>query len=158
MVDEIKTRFLRMNIPEKCVNSRVKFDEECQDGELILKTCICGAFYNKYIKACYKNEDMLNKLKGSELFDNNDHQRAIILNKVSDFITEDHLRQFFNMKFKVPVQKIKMSIDKPMVIFGPEILESGFIKACFKLGTRNRHSRYKRIEDDEYERNNKFKS
>jgi hypothetical protein len=23
MVDEIKTRFMRMNIPEKCVNSRV---------------------------------------------------------------------------------------------------------------------------------------
>ena len=51
MVDEIKTRFLRMNIPEKQVNSRVKLDDENGDGELILKTCIGGAFYNKYIKA-----------------------------------------------------------------------------------------------------------
>lgn len=101
---------------------------------------------------------MLNKMRTSEMIDNEDHHRAIILNKLSDFITEDHLRQFFNMKFKVPVQKIKMSIDKPMVIFGPEILSTGFIKACFKLGTRNRHSRYKRIEDDEFEKKNRFRS
>lgn len=45
-----------------------------------------------------------------------------------------------------------------MVIFSPGILESGFIKACFKLGTRNRQSRYKRIEDEEFERKQKFRS
>lgn len=28
MVDEIKTRFMRMNIPERCLNSRVKLNDE----------------------------------------------------------------------------------------------------------------------------------
>ena len=51
MVDEVKHRFLRMNIPEKCLNSRVRTGEDYPDGDLILKTCIGGAFYNKYIKA-----------------------------------------------------------------------------------------------------------
>jgi hypothetical protein len=49
-------------------------------------------------------------------------------------------------------------MDKPLIIFGKEILERGFIKACFKLGMRNRISRYRKIQDDEYENNNKFKS
>jgi len=53
-------------------------------GDLILKTCIGGAFYNKYIKACYKNEDLLNRMKSTDLFDSDEHQRAMILNKVSD--------------------------------------------------------------------------
>lgn len=68
MVDEVKHRFLRMNIPEKVLNSRVRTDEENPDGNLILKTCIGGAFYNKYIKAQYKNEDMLNRMKSTDLF------------------------------------------------------------------------------------------
>jgi hypothetical protein len=76
----------------------------------------------------------------------------MILNKVSDYITEDHLKQFFETKFKVEVDKIKLSCDKPMVIFKKEIIDNGFIKACFKLGTRNRQSRYKKIEDEEFER------
>ena len=29
---------------------------------LILKTCIGGAFFNKYVKAAYKNEDTLSKM------------------------------------------------------------------------------------------------
>ena len=105
---------------------------------MILKTCIGGAFYSKYIKAHYKNEDLLARMRGTELFEGDDHQRVLILNKLSNYITEDHLRQFFETKFKVPVEKIKMSHDKPMVVFGKEILETGYIKACFKLGTRNR--------------------
>jgi hypothetical protein len=31
-------------------------------------------------------------MKSSELFESDGHQRALILNKVSDFITEDHLK------------------------------------------------------------------
>ena len=112
--------------------------DEYPDGDLILKTCIGGAFYNKYIKAQYKNEDLLARLRSSELFDGEDHQRVLILNKLPNYITEEHLKQFFETKFKVPVEKIKMSHDKPMVVFGKEILETGYIKACFKLGTRNR--------------------
>lgn len=92
MVDEVKVRFMRMNIPEKCLNSRVRTGDEYPDGDLILKTCIGGAFYNRYIRAQYKNEDLLNKMRSTELFDNDDHQRALILNKVSDYISEDHLK------------------------------------------------------------------
>ena len=60
-----------MNIPEKCLNSRVRYEpkEEYPDGDMILKTCIGGAFYNKYIKAAYKNEDLLNKMRSTNLFD-----------------------------------------------------------------------------------------
>ena len=57
---------------------------------------------------------------------------------MSDYITEKHLKQFFETKFKVEVESIKLSQDKPLVIFKKEILDTGFIKACFKLGTRNR--------------------
>jgi len=49
-------------------------------------------------------------------------------------------------------------MDKPTIIFGREILERGFIKACFKLGLRNRVSRYRKVQDEEYEDQNKFKS
>jgi hypothetical protein len=45
-----------------------------------------------------------------------------------------------------------MSCEKPMIVFDEEILRSGYIKACFKLGLKARHSRYKRIEDEEFQR------
>lgn len=57
-----------MNIPEKCLNSRVRFGAEYPEGDMILKTCIGGAFYNKYIKAQYKNEELLNRMRTTELF------------------------------------------------------------------------------------------
>lgn len=97
-------------------------------------------------------------MRANDLFDGNDHQRTLILNKLSDFVTEDHLRQFFSKKFKVAVKKVQMSVDKPIIVFDDEILRTGFIKACFKLGLKSRHSRYRRIEDEEYERKNQFRS
>ena len=30
---------------------------------LILKTCIGGAFFNKYVKASYKNDEMISKMQ-----------------------------------------------------------------------------------------------
>lgn len=33
-----------------------------------MKTCIGAAFYNKYVKAAYKNEDMLNRQKHNKQF------------------------------------------------------------------------------------------
>ena len=50
-----------MNIPEKCLNSKVKLRDDNPDAILILKTCIGGAFFNKYVKAAYKNDDMITK-------------------------------------------------------------------------------------------------
>ena len=61
-------------------------------------------------------------------------------------------------KFKVAVKAIQLSQDRPMIIFEKEIIDSGFIKAPFKLGTRNRLSRYKKLEDEEFEKKNQFKS
>ncbi len=51
-----------MNISPQCLNSKAKlWDKETNkplnEGVLILKLCIGGAFYNKYTKAIYKNED-----------------------------------------------------------------------------------------------------
>lgn len=51
-----------------------------------------------------------------------------------------------------------MQSDKPTVIFGPELLETGFIKALFKLGLRNRASRYQRLDEKEMQEKNKFRS
>jgi hypothetical protein len=65
---------------------------------------------------------------------------------------------FFENKFKVKVQEIQMQIDKPIVVFSQEILDTGYIKACFKLGTRNRQSRYRKIEEEEFQRSNEFRS
>lgn len=67
------------------------------------------------------------------------------MNKVSEHISDQHLKQFFEYKFKVPVEHVKISVDKPTIIFSPDILDRGFIKACFKLGLRTRVSRYRKL-------------
>jgi hypothetical protein len=76
-----------------------------------------------------------------------------MLNKISDNIGEDDLKKYFETKFNSRVEKISMSIDKPMVMFGPEIFKTGTIKSCFKIGMRNRQSRYRKVEENEFERN-----
>ena len=103
MVEEIRQRFTKMNIPEKCLNSKVKLRDDNPDAVLILKLCIGGAFYNKYVKAAYKNEDTLAKMANSSLFTSDEATRSIILNKVSEHIQDHHLKQYFEGKFKVPV-------------------------------------------------------
>lgn len=72
------------------------------------------------------------------------------MNKISEHINETHLKQFFEAKFKVSVERISLNRDRPMIIFSKEILETGFLKAAFKLGLRNRMSRYKKLQEDEY--------
>jgi translation elongation factor EF-Tu-like GTPase len=69
------------------------------------------------------------------------------LNKVSEHISDHHLKQYFENKFKVPVESVRIATDKPTIVFGPEILDRGFIKACFKLGLRTRQSRYRKQSD-----------
>ena len=136
---------MRINISPQCLNSRVKLTEDNPDAELILKICIGGAFYNKYAKAAYKNEDQLNRSMSNAKFDSDEAARTIVLNKISEHINEDHLKQFFETKFKVAIEKITLNRDKPVIVFSKEILTTGFLKACFKLGLRNRMSRYKKI-------------
>lgn len=77
-------------------------------AELMLKVCIGGAFYSKYAKAAYKNEDMLLRVKANSHFDAEEAKHSLILNKVSEHISEDHLRQFFEGKFKVPVTNVSI--------------------------------------------------
>ena len=49
---------MRINISPQCLNSKVYLGrEDSPEAELILKICIGGAFYNKYVKAAYKNSD-----------------------------------------------------------------------------------------------------
>ena len=108
MVNEVKHRFLRMKIPLKCLNQRARFGPEYPFTDLVLKTCIGGAFYNKYVKAYYKNEDMLLRVKANKYFDEQEAKQSLILNKVSDHISEGHLKQFFEGKFKVPVTKVSI--------------------------------------------------
>ena len=112
---------------------------------LILKLCIGGAFYNKYVKAAYKNEDALARMNTGSLFQGDEAKRAIVLNKVSEHIEDVHLKQYFEGKFKVPVERVRVAQDKPIIVFGPEILQRGFIKAAFKIGLRSRASRYRRL-------------
>jgi len=44
------------------------------------------------------------------------------LNKVSEHISDHHLKQYFENKFKVPVESVRIATDKPTIVFGPEIL------------------------------------
>ena len=69
---------------------------------------------------------------------------------MNEHINENHLKQFFEAKFKIPVVSVQMSNDKPAITFGGELLERGFLKSMFKLGMRNRVSRYKRLQEEEY--------
>lgn len=77
-----------MNIPERCLNSKVKMRDEHPESILILKTCIGGAFFGKYVKAAYKNDEMISKLQQSQLFGGDESKRSIILNKVSEHISD----------------------------------------------------------------------
>lgn len=148
-----------MNISPQCLNSKVKlWEKDNYEGELILKICIGGAFYNKYVKAAYKNEDQLNRAKSDPKFDYEESTRTLVLNKISDYINETHLKQFFEAKFKVAVEKILLNRDRPMIIFSKEILETGLLKAAFKLGLRSRMSRYKKLQEDEYTESKQFRS
>lgn len=134
LTEEVRNRFIRMDIPLQCLNSKVRIREDNPAGELIMKLCIGGAFYNRYVKAAYKNEDLLLRMKNSKFFNHEQASRSLILNKVSDFINDKHLKQFFEAKFKIPVETITVIRNSPTIIFGPEILEKGFLKACFRLG------------------------
>lgn len=148
-----------MNISPQCLNSKVKlWEKDNYEGELILKICIGGAFYNKYVKAAYKNEDQLIRAKSDPKFNYSEATRTLILNKISEHINENHLKQFFEAKFKVSVEKITLNRDRPMIIFGKEILETGFLKAAFKLGLRSRMSRYRKLQEDEYVESKQFRS
>ena len=138
---------MKMNISMTCLNSKVRLRDDNPDAELILKICIGGAFYNKYIKAAYKNDDILSRMKNSKHFDEETAKRSLILNKVSEHITENHLKQYFEGKFKVPVTSISIISEKPTIVFSPMILEKGLMKACFKIGLRNRASRYRKLQE-----------
>lgn len=39
--------------------------DESPEAMLILKVCIGGAFFNKFVKGVYKNDDMLYKIQQS---------------------------------------------------------------------------------------------
>ena len=158
LAEEIRQRFMKMNISMTCLNSKVRLRDDNPDAELILKICIGGAFYNKYIKAAYKNDDILSRMKNSKHFDEETAKRSLILNKVSEHITENHLKQYFEGKFKVPVTSISIISEKPTIVFSPMILEKGLMKACFKIGLRNRASRYRKLQEQEYEQKNQFVS
>jgi len=147
-----------MNISPQCLNSKVRLRDDNPDAELILKICIGGAFYSKYVKAAYKNDDMLSRMKNHKFFNEDEAKHSLILNKVNEHISETHLRQFFEGKFKVPVTKVSIQSDKPTIVFGPELLERGFLKACFKLGLRARFSRYRKLEEKDFEKTQEFRS
>lgn len=90
--EEIRNRFMKMDIPAQCLNSKVNLKPDNPAGELIMKICIGGAFYNRYVKAAYKNEDLLLRMKNSKFFNHDEASRSLILNKVSDFINDKHLK------------------------------------------------------------------
>ena len=92
LAEEIRQRFMRMNISMTCLNSKVRLRDDNPDAELILKICVGGAFYNKYIKAAYKNEDILSRMRNNKFFDEEEAKNSLILNKVSEHITENHLK------------------------------------------------------------------
>jgi sugar diacid utilization regulator len=98
------------------------------------------------------------RAKSDPKFNNDEASRTLILNKLNEHIKEHHLKQYFEAKFKVAVERIQLSREKPMIVFSKEILETGFLKAAFKLGLRSRMSRYKKLQEDEYAESKQFRS
>lgn len=92
LAEEVRHRFMRLNISPQCLNSKIKLRDDNPAAELILKLCIGGAFYNKYAKAQYKNEDMLLRLRNNKDFDFTEAQCSLILNSVNEHINEHHLK------------------------------------------------------------------
>lgn len=114
--------------------------------------------FRPFILPAYKNEDQILRAKSDMKFNHDEATRTLILNKINEHINERHLKQFFEAKFKVQVEKISLNRDRPMIVFAKEILETGFLKAAFKMGLRNRMSRYKKMQEDEYAESKQFRS
>ena len=72
---------------------------------------------------------------------------------MSDCITGDHIKRYFEERFKVPVTKINVTQDKPTVVWGDEIFQRGLLKSCFRLGMNSRQARYRKINEEEYRQN-----
>jgi hypothetical protein len=77
---------------------------------------------------------------------------------VNGVINDSHLKMFFQEKFGMQVNKVLISTDKPTIIFTRDFLDKGMLKSVFKLGLKNRMSRYRKLQDQEYEESAKFKS
>lgn len=52
-----------MNVSLESLNSEVDLFDENSVGEMILKTCIGGAFYKNYVKASYKKDEVFYRWK-----------------------------------------------------------------------------------------------
>ena len=63
LAHEIRSRFLKMNVSLESLNSEVDLFDENSVGEMILKTCIGGAFYKNYVKASYKKDEVFYRWK-----------------------------------------------------------------------------------------------
>lgn len=59
------------------------WEKDNYEGVLVLKLCIGGAFYNKYVKAAYKNEDQLSRARSDRKFDFDVASRMLVLNKIN---------------------------------------------------------------------------
>ena len=77
LVEEIRHRFYNQGISVEALNSRQRYD---QNGYIILKTVIGGAFYRKYVKSEYKNIDEIKRYNHSTVFEKEESKRSLIYN------------------------------------------------------------------------------
>ena len=106
LVEEIRERFMNMKIGLENLNSKVDLSSSSKSGELILRTCICGAFYDKFVKASYKrlDKDLSCHYKPFNYVMETDYANTLVFNKLNrNLVTEYLLENFFKEKYEVRV-------------------------------------------------------
>jgi len=102
-----------MEVLPEILNSKVKYDE---NGIMILKTILAGAFYRKYIHAEYKNIHEREKYMMPGIITENVADRSLIYNRVPDYIKDTHIEMLINKCIEENVDKVLIMYEKPIVI------------------------------------------
>lgn len=82
-----------MEVLPETLNSRVSYDE---NGIVILKTILAGAFYRKYMHVEYKNAHERTKYMLPGIITENIADRSLIYNRVPDYIKDTHIEMLIN--------------------------------------------------------------
>jgi HrpA-like RNA helicase len=153
LIEEIRHRFMNMKVLPEIVNSRVKYDE---NGILILKTILSGAFYRKYIHVEYKNINEREKYMNPGIIPETVADRSLIYNRVPDYIRETHIEMLINKCIEENVYKVLIMYERPIVILemiNDKLKLINALKKWFKIHKRKNQDRgpgkYRQNRDDE---------
>ena len=113
LVEEIRYRFRSMEVVPEVLNSRVNYDD---NGIVILKTILAGAFYRRYIHAEFRNIHERAKYMLPGIILESFAERSLIFNRVPDYIKDTHIEMVVNKCIEAKVEKVLIMYEKPIVI------------------------------------------